>query len=249
MARTRSANQPLPLLRSPSVHSVRGGHRTRWIDVIPVASSETDVREAIGELATQDHDFGPWCWTRRIGWKPDHQSIAAEHNAPTIDGSGERGVLWLRQGLYDGRLRWRELLKASIRCATAQHDGCDSVALKVQRSMINDRKYDRYMPDLHRRHDAAVRWADVIGFMALRTASRKPMLDSIRRYHEEIIRRDRWVSRRPELCRGNRYGHRKPSIPRTGGGRYCKTTSQRRCHLDGWQSLQPTHESSGIGNM
>jgi hypothetical protein len=183
------------------------------VSAFPLAKSLQDVLDAIGVLITEDHDFETLVidsadWLETLV----HHKIAADHNAPSIQGSGSKGdPLGYGKGYGLAADQWRVIL-----------EGCD--LLRNEKGMVilflahykikrfddpTSDSYDRFMLDLHDSSSSLLReWCDIIGFLNLRISLDRTDAGFNRKIVKGKSGGDRmlYLEDRPGFVAGNRYG-------------------------------------------
>jgi hypothetical protein len=179
----------------------------------PLATTLDDVREAIGVLATEDHDFQTVV-VDSADWLEGliHKKVAGEHNAATIQGTGNKGdSLGYGKGYVLALAEWREIIEGLDLLRNEKNMTIILLAhYKIKRfdDPTSD-SYDRFMLDLHDSSSSLLKeWCDIIGFLNLRISLKETDAGFNRKIVKGKSGGDRmlYLEDRPGFVAGNRYG-------------------------------------------
>lgn len=175
-------------------------------NAFPLATSLTDVYEAIGVLLNEDHDFKT-VFIDSLDWLEPllHQHVCAQHGWKSIESPG------FGKGYVEAAAEWRSLLDGLEALRRERNMGVILIAHdKIKR--IEDpltEGYDSHVLKLHDRAAALVQeWADVIGYAGYRILTTKTDAGFGNKETKATTTGERilHVEPHPAHCGGNRFG-------------------------------------------
>jgi hypothetical protein len=171
----------------------------------PLCQSYTDVRDAIGSLYSEPHDFSAVCldsldWLERLIWA----HVARQHGKSGIEGFD------FGKGYTFALDVWRELLAGFNALRTERAMAIILTAhCEVKRyDSPTSEPFDRYQIKLHKHASGMVQeWADVVGFAAEKMVVRKEDVGFNKTARRAITTGERvlHVAPSPAFCAKNRY--------------------------------------------
>jgi hypothetical protein len=182
------------------------------VTAFPLAQSEADVLEALGELITNDHDFttvvldtADWCESLV------HKAVATEHGAHSIEGTGEKGdPLGYGKGYKFAVEHWREIIEG-LDLLRNEKSMTPIVLAHCKIKRFDDpttASYDRYMLDLHDSvSNLLAEWCDILGFLSHRISIEQTDVG----FNKKVIKgksggdRVLYLEERPGFMAKNRY--------------------------------------------
>jgi hypothetical protein len=173
------------------------------VDHFPIATSVTDVLEAVGTLFTNDHSFKSVVidsldWLETLIWRD-------------IESSYDAKDLAYGKGAMIAADKWREILDG----LTALRNERGMAVVLIAHTEIKrfdspeTEPYDRYQPKLQARSSALVReWCDAVLFANYKTLIKKDDVGFNKTVSRGITTGERllFTSERPAYMAKNRYG-------------------------------------------
>lgn len=160
---------------APIVLPIRQEEGVDALDVakFPTLQSFTDVRDALGSLADQDHDFKTVIVDSASALEPViYKDVCDSENAASIEKVGGG----YGKGYTEALSRWRELMQALDYLRENKNMASILIGhVKVKRfdDPLNE-SYDQFQFDINDKASAALfRWADFIGFANTKTFVKK----------------------------------------------------------------------------
>jgi hypothetical protein len=188
---------------SPVFIQTEDGLGSLAVDHFPIATSVTDVMEAIGALFTNDHSFKSVVidsldWLETLIWRE-------------IESSYDAKDLAYGKGAMIAADKWREILDG----LTALRNERGMAVVLIAHTEIKrfdspeTEPYDRYQPKLQTRSSALVReWCDAVLFANYKTLIKKDDVGFNKTVSRGITTGERllFTSERPAYMAKNRYG-------------------------------------------
>jgi hypothetical protein len=173
----------------------------------PTCASYADVRDAIGALYDEPHEFAAVCldsldWLEALIW----QHVCREHGKTSIE------KFDFGKGYVFAADVFRELL-SGFNALRTERGMAVILTAHCQIKRFDDptaEPYDRYMPKLHKTASALVQeWADVVGFASEKMVVRKEDIGGFQKQARRAIstgERVLHVTRTAAFDAKNRYG-------------------------------------------